>query len=250
MDLLAGLTPDQLALALATALAAAFIRGLAGFGMALVLVPVLGLAITPQAAVVSMNLIGVLIGLVGIRGLVRQAEHSAVPIGALAIVATPAGLYLLSLTGPDLARLLIAMIALAAFAALLLPRKSTAAHYGAAVTGATGIMSGILTGFAGMPGPPVIPYYLRRPVPPHVARASMMAIFLATSIAGSLAAWWLGMLGGREIMLTALLFPAILLGNWLGSQAFGKISDLAWRLFVGAVLGVSAVIAVARLLES
>ena len=41
-----------MALALVAALGAAFVRGLAGFGMAILLVPVLGLAIPPAEAVV------------------------------------------------------------------------------------------------------------------------------------------------------------------------------------------------------
>ena len=47
MELLAGFTLLQIAVALASGLAAAFVRGLAGFGMAILLVPVLALALTP-----------------------------------------------------------------------------------------------------------------------------------------------------------------------------------------------------------
>jgi uncharacterized membrane protein YfcA len=47
-----------------------------------------------------------------------------------------------------------------------------------------------------------------------------------------------------------LLFPAVLLGNWLGSRAFGKISDRVWRLFTGAVLGLSALAALWKLLPA
>ena len=42
-----------MAVALAAALAAAFVRGLAGFGMAILLVPVLGLAVPPGEATSS-----------------------------------------------------------------------------------------------------------------------------------------------------------------------------------------------------
>ena len=65
--MLIGLTPVQLGVALAATLAAAFVRGLAGFGMAILLVPVLALAIPPREAVVVANWLGLLIGLVGLR---------------------------------------------------------------------------------------------------------------------------------------------------------------------------------------
>lgn len=238
----------QIAVMVAATLAAAFVRGLAGFGMAILLVPVLGLAIPPREAVVVANWLGLLIGLVGVKKIIGQSERSALTISVLAMAATPLGVWLLALTDPALARMLIALIALGSFILVLLPKRPAHHLPGAAETGGTGIVSGVLTGFAGMPGPPVVPYYLRRAIPPQLARASMMTIFLATSIAGVLAAFALGVATWREPLLAALLFPAVLIGNWLGAQAFGKVGEAAWRIFTGAVLGVAAAAALWRLL--
>ena len=247
--MLLDLTLAQLAIALAATLAASFVRGLAGFGMAILLVPVLGLAVAPAAAVVVSNWLMLLIGLVGIRTVVRASEPSAFVISGFAVLATPLGVWLLMLTDPELARLLIALIALGAFGLMLLPKKPAGHIHGPGLTGATGIASGVLTGFAGMPGPPVVPYYLGRQIAPELARASMMTIFLATALAGIGAALLLGLATWRELWLAALLFPVTLLGNWLGHKAFGRIGDSAWRGFTGAVLGVSALAAVWRLLQ-
>ncbi|MEQ1541527.1 MAG: sulfite exporter TauE/SafE family protein [Novosphingobium sp.] len=244
-----GLSPEQLALALLATLAAAFVRGLAGFGMAILLVPVLGLAVPPREAVVVANWLGLLIGLVGLRAIIGQSERSAFTISALAVLATPLGVWLLAVTEPALARLLIALIALGSFVLVLLPKRTAEHLPGAAETGATGLMSGVLTGFAGMPGPPVVPYYLRRAIPPQLARASMMTIFLATSAAGVVSALALKVATWREPALAGALFPAVLLGNWLGHKAFGRIGDAAWRAFTGAVLGVSALAALWRLVQ-
>ena len=157
---------------------------------------------------------------------------------------------LLALADPALARLLIALIAFGSFLLVLLPKKP--AHYSPSLpeTGGTGLLSGILTGFAGMPGPPVVPYYLRREIAPELARASMMTIFLVTSLAGVIAASALGVATVREPIFAAVLFPAVLLGNWLGTRAFGTISDTAWRSFTGAVLGLSALAALLKLLQA
>ena len=62
--------------------------------------------------------------------------------------------------------------AIGAFIAVLLPKRLHK-HARRGEAAATGIASGVLTGFAGMPGPPVVPFYLRRPIPPAVARASI-----------------------------------------------------------------------------
>jgi hypothetical protein len=53
----------------------------------------------------------------------------------------------------------------------------------------------------------------------------------------------------REATLGGLLFPAVLLGNWLGTLAFGKVSDAVWRSFTGGVLGLAALAALWRLLQ-
>jgi len=248
--MLGGLTEIQIAVAVLAALGAAFVRGLAGFGMAILLVPVLGLAIPPREAVVVANWLGLLIGLVGLKKILGASERTAFQIAVVAVLATPLGVWLLALADPALARLLIALIAFGSFLLVLLPKKP--AHYSPSLpeTGGTGLLSGILTGFAGMPGPPVVPYYLRREIAPELARASMMTIFLATSLAGVIAASALGVATVREPIFAAVLFPAVLLGNWLGTRAFGTISDTAWRSFTGAVLGLSALAALLKLLQA
>jgi uncharacterized membrane protein YfcA len=247
--LFAGLGPEQIALALVAALAAAFVRGLAGFGMAIMLVPVLGLAIPPAEAVVVANWLGLLIGLVGLRKIIADSEHTARTIAVLAVVATPLGVWLLAMTDPALARFLIAVVAFVAFLLVLLPNRP-GHRPGQVETGVTGVASGILTGFAGMPGPPVVPYYLRRMLPAAIARASMMLIFLATSFAGVASAYFLDVSTTREPVFALALYPAVLLGNWLGTLAFGKVSDAAWRMFTGGVLGAAALAALVKLLQT
>ena len=248
--MLIGLTPAQLGIALAATLTAAFVRGLAGFGMAILLVPVLALAVPPREAVVVANWLGLLIGLVGLRNILGASEKSALQIGAVAVIATPVGVWLLAVTDPALARLAIALIAFGSFVLVLLPKRPAHHRPSMTETGATGLISGVLTGFAGMPGPPVVPYYLRRAIPAQLARASMMTIFLITSAAGIVSATALGVATTREPLLAAVLFPAVLLGNWLGSHAFGRISDRTWRSFTGGVLGLSALAALWKLLQA
>ena len=246
MELLAGFAPAQLVAALATALVAAFIRGLAGFGMAILLVPILALALTPVEAVLVTNGVALLIGLSELRRIMRDAERSALLIGGVALLTTALGLWLLAITPPDIARVLIALVALSAFGAILLPQRA-ADLPGRSHTVATGVATGLLTGFAGMPGPPVVPYYVGRAIPREQAKASMLLIFTIAAFAGLGSGAALGLMQVRLLVLAALLFPAVLLGNWLGSLAFGKVSDRLWRGFVALVLAAAALAALAKL---
>ncbi|MCR9179975.1 MAG: sulfite exporter TauE/SafE family protein, partial [Erythrobacteraceae bacterium] len=218
-----------------------------GFGMAILLVPILALALPPVAAVVLGNCLSLLIGLTELPRLVRDSERSAWTISAMVVLATPFGLVALAATGADVARLVIALIAFSAFLAILLPRRSGAVP-GRLVTGAVGVVSGLMTGYAGMPGPPVVPYYAGRALPRVTIKASMLLIFTFAAGAGLATAWWLGLLRLDLALFALLMLPVILIGNRLGTSVSGRISDPVWRAAVGLVLGGAALGALARLL--
>jgi uncharacterized protein len=243
-----GLAPNAFALTAALTLGAAAIRGLTGFGMAIILVPLLGMVMRPDEAVVLAIFLQLLIGPVGLRASIAEShKSSALPIATLAVIATPFGVWLLARTPPDVARVLIAAIAIGAFIAITLTRKQIAIPGRVASVG-VGLMAGVLTGFAAMPGPPVVPFYLREAFTPKTARASMMVIFFATASAGTLSTVLLGLGTERLAWLAVLLFPAVLVGNRLGGLAFGKISPLLWRSGVALLLGMAGLSAVLRLL--
>ncbi|MEY4271080.1 MAG: hypothetical protein RLZZ58_2296 [Pseudomonadota bacterium] len=241
-----GLSPWAFGLAALMTFIAAGIRGLTGFGMAIVLVPLLGMVVAPAEAVVIGILLQLLIGPVGLKDIVAEADRdSALRIAMFAVVATPAGLWLLAHSSPDAARIVIAAIAIGAFAMVLLPAKPGQVP-GFAFTAGTGIVSGILTGYAAMPGPPVVPYYLRQQMEPRRARASMMLVFFATAIAGSLASAVMGVATIHLFVVALCLFPPMWLGNHLGGKAFGTISPPVWRGCVALLLGAAGVSAVVR----
>lgn len=245
MEILGGFTALQIAVALAAALGSAFVRGLTGFGMAILLVPVLALALPPVEAVVLANALTFMIGATEIRTLVRDAEPTAWAIGGLVVLTTPLGLWALSMTGKDVARLVIALIALSAFLAILLPKRGAGVP-GPLVTGGVGLLSGLMTGYAGMPGPPVVPYYAGRELPRPKIKASMQLIFTIAASAGLASATWLGILRFELLLFALLMLPLIIAGNKLGVRVSGRVSDPLWRAAVGVVLGGAAAAAFAR----
>jgi uncharacterized protein len=243
-----GLTLSAFTFAAVMTFGAAAIRGLTGFGMAIILVPLLSLIIRPDQAVVLAILLQFVIGPVGMTMILANAHRqSALLIGGVAMLFTPLGLWLLSHTAPDLARLIIAGIAIGAFVLVIWPRKGISIPRLPA-TIATGVVAGVLTGFAAMPGPPVVPYYLRSGLSPQQARASMMLVFFGTAIAGTFVALLMGLASARLIWLTLLLLPPMLIGNRLGQMAFGRISPPLWHGAVALLLGAAGVSALARAL--
>lgn len=216
--------------------------------MAILLVPVLALALSPVEAVLVANMLGLMIGASEIARLLREAEGSAFTISGLVLLTTAPGLYVLSLTDVSLARLLIALVALSAFVAMLWPMRDGAPP-GRASTAMTGVASGLLTGFAGMPGPPVVPFYVRRHIPRVTAKASMVLVFTCASLAGIGSGLAFGVMTWRLALLALALFPVVLVGNWLGARMSGRVSDTAWRAFAATVLGAAAIAALLKLLQ-
>lgn len=243
-----GLTPLSFALVAVMTLGAAAIRGLTGFGMAIILVPLLGMVMRPDEAVVLAIFVQLLIGPVGLKTILAESHKASAPLIALfAVGATPVGVWALAHTPPDVARTVIALIAIGAFLMIFVNRKAVAPPRLPA-TIATGLAAGVLTGFAAMPGPPVVPYYLRDAFAPRTARASMMFVFFATAIAGTVSSVVIGLGTIRLAWLSVLLLPPMLLGNWLGGLAFGKVSEAHWRTLVALLLGVAGVSALWRLI--
>ena len=247
MDLFTAYEPWQIVAALLAAFGSAFVRGLTGFGMAILLVPILALALTPLDAVLLANFLSIFIGMSEIVRLVRGAERSAWIIAGIVLLTAPLGFIALSLTTPGVARLIVALIAFSAFLAVLLPRRP-AAQPGMVATGGVGVVSGLMTGYAGMPGPPVVPYYVGRDLPRETAKASMMLIFTIAPFAGLATGAVLEVLDWQLALLALGLFPAVLVGNKLGDRASGRMPDAVWRTFVGVVLAGAALAAFLRLL--
>lgn len=223
-----------------TALAAGFVRGLAGFGLSVVLVPVLQLAIEPPAAVLVGIVSLFLIGLTDIGRIRRDADRSAVPLTAIALVSMPVGLWSLTTLPADWARVLIALVSLGAFVLVVVPLGKVELPRLPAL-GMSGFATGFFGGFAGMPGPGMAPFYLRGRLEPKTARASMMAIFLLVTPLSAAFFIALGVGSWREVALAGALFPFVLLGDWFGHRAFGRVSTRQWQVSTALVLGAAAI---------
>lgn len=241
-----GFAMEAVIVALLAAMAAGFVRGLAGFGLSVVLVPVLQLAIAPSAAVLIGLISLFLIGLTDVGRIRRDADRSAIPITLLALACMPLGLWALVALPPEWARVLIALVSLGAFVLVVVPlgRVTMPRRPAMALSGA---FTGFFGGFAGMPGPGMAPFYLRGRLEPRQARASMMAIFLVVTPLSAAVFVWQGIGGLPELELAALLFPAVLLGDWFGHRAFGRVTQGQWQLATALVLGGAALGALYKL---
>ena len=224
------LTVAQL-VAMAIAGLAGVIRGITGFGGAMVLTPPLALLLGPQLAIPAVLLLEAFAGAPMMRDAARHAKwRTLAPITLAAFVTIPLGGYVLVHANQDVLRRAIAAIVVV-FALLLLKGARYTGAHGLPSSLSTGALSGALLGAAGIGGPPVILYLLSGPDPVTVTRANLTLYVALISVAGLAMLAARGILNATALESTLLLAPLYLIGVLLGGRLFRRFSDRRFRQF-------------------
>jgi uncharacterized protein len=234
--------------AFATAAFAGVLRGFTGFGFALAAVPALTLVATPVEVVPCVMVLQVVAGVQLLGRTWHDVDWKAVrPLLVAALVATPLGTIALDGIPADPMRALIGMIVLGAVAVLV---AGVRAHREPALATRLGIgaLSGLLNGSTAMAGPPVILYFLATQRSAASSRASLLTYFFVLSVAGSLSVATAGLVTWRTLVLAALMFPALTIGNALGDRLFTRAPSELYRHVAIAVLLGLALLSIVRAL--
>jgi uncharacterized membrane protein YfcA len=236
----ASFSPGLTLAAAASILAAAFLRGLTGFGFALAAVPLMSLFLAPVVAVPLVICLQLAGNLFEIRTSLKQCHWPSLSWLALGtLIGTPIGMLALALFPASAARLAIAAVTAAAlliltrgFAFKLVP--------GAHATLPVGTLAGLFNGLAGMPGPPVIAYYMASPVSRIAMRASLNVFFLINAVIALASALGLGLITWGIALCALAGLPLMFAGQWLGLRYFHRGSDRTHRLIAMVSLGAIA----------
>lgn len=223
--------PETLAIALAIGALAGVIRGITGFGGAMVMSPPLALLLGPLLTVPVVLLLESLAAapmLVQTRQLVRWRVIG--PIIAAACVTVPLGTYILVSVDPQVMRRVIAAVVIV-FSLLLLRGWRYSGEQRLATGVGLGAVSGAMVGATSMGGPPVILYLVAGPDPIDITRANLTYFVGAISLAGVAMMWLSGVLGMRGLWLAAALAPGYYLGMVLGTRLFSRFNDIRFRRF-------------------
>jgi len=225
----------------AIVVAAGIVRGFGGFGAGLIMVPTLSLLVDPLLAVPLVVLMEAVAGIQLVPGALRDFRlRTIAPLGVAACLAIPFGSGLLARLDATAMRIGISLVVLA-FVALLASGwryRKTPTVLPSTVTGLT---SGLLTGSAGVGGPPVILFLLSGPDAASTTRANLICYFAITQL------WALGSYVAHGLLTTTtlwhalLLTPVFLLAAHLGTRMFGRVSETLFRRLVLSFLTVIAV---------
>ena len=245
-ETLRGLTPLVIGLAFLAVFGAAFLRGFTGFGFGLAAVPALSLILSPVVVIPCTLLLAVLAGVQVLPKIRHLPDWRSVWIlVAGSLVGSPLGIWVLTALPANTTRIVIGATLIVAVA-VLWRQPRFAKEPSLPVGFGTGVVSGVLNGSTGFAGPPVILYFLSSHDSVPVMRASLiMYFFFATG--GTLAYDALhGLIDAHVLLLTAIFFPALYIGNWLGDRSFDGSSAATYRRVALGILLVLAVLAVGR----
>ena len=203
------------------ALAGGAFRGFAGFGSGLLMVPLVTLVFDPKVAVPAMVLVA-LMGDVRLLPEVRREVNvrRVLSIGAPALLCLPLGIAMLAFVDPVVLRRVIsgAIVVLVALLAMG-ARFRSADRLGVLVP--VGGVSGVLTGVAGIGGPPVVLTFLSLNEPATQMRANLIAYFSMTGLAALVMMLLAGISPAMEVLpLFAAIAPCFLLSLHFGAKAF------------------------------
>jgi uncharacterized membrane protein YfcA len=216
--------PEVLDAAIAIAAIAGIVRGITGFGGAMVMSPPMALLLGTLTAVPIVLLLESLAAipmLVQLRRLVRWRVIG--PILGVACVFVPLGTWILLAVDPHLMRRVIAAVVIV-FSLVLLAGIRYQGRQRLPTALGVGALSGTLVGATSMGGPPVILYLLAGPDPIETTRANLTYFVGGISFAGVALLWLNGVVGAGGLILAALLAPGYYIGILVGTRLFAGLN--------------------------
>ena len=237
-----GLTAIEIVAVAASALAGGVVRGFTGFGSALVMAPILSLAVGPRTAVPAIVIVLTIATVQLLPAAAREGGlRRVVPMGLAGCVGVPLGVIVLVTADQDLMRRFIAAVVVI-FSLAMLSGWRYSRTPGAYVAMGVGGIGGVLSGAASVGGPPVIAFLLAGPDRAAATRAAMIVYFLFTQSVAVLLYWAEDIITQRVLWLCVLMLPAQMAGVWLGARLFPLASETMFRrIALGFLLAVGLV---------
>lgn len=224
----------------AAAFAAGIVRGFAGFGTAMIFLPVASQVIEPVWAVavlIVMDFIGPLPAIP--RALRDGHPRDLARLIAGAVLALPLGLAVLFAVNPDVFRLAVSVLSL-----VLLVLLISGVRYHGRLTPpmvyGTGAAAGFLGGAVALPGPPVILLYMASPHPARVIRANNMVFLFSYDVLMLIGLLATGSLAAEAVVLGLVTALPYLAGNLLGGWSFRPGLEKLYRIVAYAIIAASA----------
>ncbi|MDP2518795.1 sulfite exporter TauE/SafE family protein [Shimia thalassica] len=241
--------PDLLTQALAlpglpwvilAAFVAGIVRGFSGFGTALVYLPVAAQFMPPVWAILSVAAMDILGPLPNIPNAIKVGhKRDLMRLFAGVVVALPVGLWVLTSVDPDVFRYAVSILAIGMLGILGLGMRYRGQITPPMVYGIGGA-GGFLGGAAGLPGPPVILFYMASPHGPSVIRANTMVFLFGYDLLLIAVLAVSSRLEPLPFVIGLVLTLPALLGNIVGGAIFNPDRERTYRAVAYVIIAMSA----------
>lgn len=222
------------------ALIAGVVRGFAGFGTAMIFLPFAAQYLSPIGAITVLAFMDVIGPLPLVPRAVREVDgpdFKRLIIGLC--IGLPIGLMVLNAVSPELFRYTVSIVSIVLLIVLVSGFRYQGVVRPPLVYG-IGTLGGFLGGSCGVPGPPVILFYMASPHPPNVIRATSMLYLLVYDILICLVFWGQGVLLFETVLLGILMIVPMMIGNLIGAWLFDPRYQKVYRFVAYAVIALSA----------
>jgi uncharacterized membrane protein YfcA len=244
---LPGLIPPDVSSSAAIAICAiAFVsgtaRGFSGFGAALIFMPLASSMAAPRLGAALLLIIDFVAAAPLLPNAWRFADRKATAIIVLgALIGVPIGTYFLSRLDPVTTRWIISGFVFALLMLLLSGWRYRGRDHAALSIGIGGL-SGFCSGLAQTGGPPIVGYWLGRPIASAVARANIFLFFGASDFVSAASYSVSGLITADAIKFSFMVGPVYGIGVWFGSSLFGKASERLFRAICYALIAAAVLV--------
>ena len=224
----------------AAAFVAGIVRGFAGFGTAMIFLPVAAQVISPVWSVAVLAVMDIIGPVPAIPKALRDGHpRDLMRLVAGTLVALPLGLAVLFAVDPSVFKVAVSVLSLGLLVLLIAGVRYRGELTKPMIYG-TGAMAGFLGGAVAIPGPPVILLYMASPHPARVFRANNTVFLFCYDVLMLAGLAIAGKLGGVPVALGLVTALPYLAGNLVGGWSFQPGLEKVYRWVAYGIIAASA----------
>src|SRR5580700_4192335 len=217
-------------------------RGFSGFGSALIFMPLASSLAAPRLVAALLLIIDFVAAAPLLPDAWKHADRKATAVMvAGALVGVPIGTWFLSRLEPVTTRWIISGFVTALLLLLLSGWRYRGKDH-AALSIAIGGLSGFCSGLAQTGGPPIVGYWLGRPIASTIARANILLFFGASDFFSMVSYGFTGLITLDSIKFSLVVGPVYAIGVLFGATLFGKASEALFRAICYALIALAVIV--------
>jgi uncharacterized protein len=225
-----------------------FMRGFAGFGTTILMIPLFSLFMAPVEAVFIGLAIDAAATLPLLPTAFRQAQWRPIlPLMAASLLVTPLGAYVLLIASADMMRLGIAVTVIIS-AILMMTGWHYSGRRSTLLTVIVGSITGLIGTATGASGPLLAVYFLSGDAMVRQIRASFNCLSIFKLLTSAFFIAYASSFSASVYYTVLTLLPISYVFTWVGSKYFGGVSEQKFRALLNYFLILVGLIIITRTL--